>query len=235
MKKKTLLSLMFLLPSFAFAQIVISDEDLQNQLRSMETGPVCFSPKDYYMAFHDNGLGRDSYSVYHWKPPTLSHLLGSWELSESRSKAKPLVEFYRTPRIALEILNNSYAEKEWQEVNEQLEREVVDAADRQFDLVYDKYKNKFMGLQISIGGKLQYCLRKGGTLVSSHVTNLSDLNDMLCTQIEYVHKDLTNGVGHEIPSAQRIKEYERIEKQMQKLLGVVNMLVKYVVINYDKQ
>ena len=93
----------------------------------------------------------------------------------------------------------------------------------------------FLLSQVSIGGKLQYCLRKAGSSVSSHVSNLSDLNDMLCTQIEYVHKDITNGIGHDMPSAQRIKEYERIEKQMKKLLGVVNMLVKYVVINCDKE
>ena len=235
MKKTCFISLLSLLASYASAQIAISDEDLHNQLRSMETGPVYFSPKDYYMAIHDNGLGRDSYSVYHWKPPTLSHLLGTWELSESRSKAKPLVEYYRTPRIALEMLNNSYAEKEWQEVNDQLEREITDAADRQYDLVYNKYKERFKGLQISIGGKLQYCLRKGGRTVSSHVSNLSDLNEMLCSQVDYVHKDLTNGVGHDMPSAQRIKEYERIEKQMRKLLRAVNKLVNYVVINFDNK
>lgn len=233
--KKTIITLLAAIATHlcATAQIPISDENLQDQLRSMETGPVGFSPQDYYMALHDNGLGRDGYSVYHWHLPTFSHLLGYWELSESRSKAKPLVEYYRTPRIALELLNKVYSKEELEQTQEQLEIETEEALDRQVDLAYEKYRQRFSDMQESIGSKLQYCLRVSMGEMLDHVSRISSMNEALCEEIQYVHKDITDGVGYDMPLAQREKEYLRIQGSMESILKATNMLVKFAVLNYD--
>jgi hypothetical protein len=123
------------------------------------------------MAFHDNGLGRDGYSVYHWKLPTLSHPFGRWVFDFDRSKARPLVEYYRAPRAAIDLLNAEYSKQEEEQINEQLEIETVDAAERQFDLVYSKYKDEFAAMQKNIGKNLEYCLltSEGGDDRSRHL------------------------------------------------------------------
>lgn len=220
---------------YAQAQVSISDENLQDQLRSMETGPVNFSPKDYYMAVHDNGLGRDGYSVYHWHLPTLKHLLGYWELSVERSKAKPLIQFYRTPRIGLEILNKGYAKTEMEQTEEQLEIETKEAIDRQVDLAYDKYKDIFNESVERINGKLQYCLRVSSGEMLDHVSSISSMSSRLCDEISYVHKDISDGVGNDMTLADREKEYMRIEKSFDDIEKVTNILVKHAVMNYDSK
>lgn len=235
MKKLFLSIIIALCPCFCLAQIAISDEDLQNQLRSMETGPVEFSPKEYYMAFHDNGLGRDSYSVYHWELPTLKHPLGRFVLSTDRSKAKPLVEYYRTPRIAIEIMNGTFAKEEMDQIEEQLQNETEEAVDRQVDLAYPKYKDSFIAMQNSISEKLQYCLTASKGEMLDHVTRISAMNERLCDQISYVHKDITDGIGNDMPLADREKEYLDIYESMEDVLRVSNLLVKYAVLNYEKK
>lgn len=218
------------------SQVAISDEDLQNQLRSMETGPVDFSPKDYYMAFHDNGLGRDSYSVYHWTYPNpIKYPLGKLELDLDRSKARPLVEYYRAPRAAFDVLNAEYSKKELEEINEQLETETADALERQFDLVYSKYKDEFSNLQVNIGKNLEFCLTTSQGMMSDHVTSLSNLNEWLCEQVEYVHRDLTKGVGNEMTQAKREAEYIRLEKQMTQLEKASYRLARRAYLLYGKK
>lgn len=235
MSKLALSFIIAVFPCFSLAQIVISDEDLQNQLRSMETGPVEFSPKEYYMAFHDNGLGRDSYSVYHWELPTLKYPLGRFVLSTDRSKAKPLVEYYRSPRIALEALNAAYAKEEMNQINEQLQNETEEAIDRQVDLAYPKYKDNFNAMQDNISKNLQYCLTVSKGEMLDHVTRISAMNERLCDQISYVHKDITNGIGNDMPLADREKEYIQIQDNMERVQRVSKLLVKYAVLNYDKK
>lgn len=235
MRKIALSIIIALFPCFCLAQIAISDEDLQNQLRSMETGPVEFSPKEYYMAFHDNGLGRDSYSVYHWEFPTFKYPLGRFVLSTDRSKAKPLVEYYRTPRIAIEIMNGTFAKEEMDQIEEQLQNETEEAVDRQVDLAYIKYKDNFNAMQNSISQNLQYCLTASNGEMLDHVTRISAMNERLCDQISYVHKDITDGIGNDMPLADREKEYMQIQDSMERVQRVSKLLVKYAIMNYDNK
>ena len=65
-------------------------------------------------------------------------------------------------------------------------------------------------------------MNKSGGKMNYQVTQLSRQNEIICTNIEYIHKQ---GIGYELENAKRQKAYTDAKHQMEELVSRVAHLV----------
>ena len=77
-------------------------------------------------------------------------------------------------------------------------------------------------MQESISEGLLYVAKKSKGKMNYQVTQLSRQNEMICRNIEYIHRQ---GIGYELENAKRQKAYMEAKSDMEKLVSRVTHLV----------
>ena len=216
MKRIGILFMACLLASWGYAQTIQHDKQKEKQWKSMENGPWDFAPGWYYYFFHNGYSGAETY--WTWSGFKIGlHV----RFKEQNSNVKRIMP----TRIISEETQRQKEEKvkEEMEMIEELHQEEVErAADRNVDLVYSSFKDDFNRMQESIAEGLLYVEQKSKGKMNYQVTQLSRQNDMICRNIEYIHRQ---GVGYELENAKRQKAYMEAKSDMEKLVSRVAHLV----------
>lgn len=216
MKRIGILFMACLLASWSYAQTIQHDEQKEKQWRSMENGPWDFAPDWYYYLFHKDYSGAETYWAWRGFKSGL-HV----RFKEENSNVKRIMP----TRVISEETQRQKEEKVEEEVEmikELHQEEVERAADRNVDLVYSSFKDDFNRMQESISEGLLYVAQKSKGKMNYQVTQLSRQNEMICRNIEYIHRQ---GIGYELENAKRQKAYMEAKSDMEKLVSRVTHLV----------
>ena len=216
MKRIGILFMACLLASWSYAQTIQHDEQKEKQWRSMENGPWDFAPDWYYYLFHKDYIGAETYWAWRGFKSGL-HV----RFKEENSNVKRIMP----TRVISEETQRQKEEKveeEMEMIKELHQEEVERAADRNVDLVYSSFKDDFNRMQESISEGLLYVAQKSKGKMNYQVTQLSRQNEMICRNIEYIHRQ---GIGYELENAKRQKAYMEAKSEMEKLVSRVTHLV----------
>lgn len=216
MKRIGILFMACLLASWSYAQTIQHDEQKEKQWRSMENGPWDFAPDWYYYLFHKDYSGAETYWAWRGFKSGL-HV----RFKEENSNVKRIMP----TRVISEETQRQKEEKveeEMEMIKELHQEEVERAADRNVDLVYSSFKDDFNRMQESISEGLLYVAQKSKGKMNYQVTQLSRQNEMICRNIEYIHRQ---GIGYELENAKRQKAYMEAKSVMEKLVSRVTHLV----------
>lgn len=216
MKRIGILFMACLLASWNYAQTIQHDEQKEKQWRSMENGPWDFAPDWYYYLFHKEYSGAETYWAWRGFKSGL-HV----RFKEENSNVKRIMP----TRVISEETQRQKEEKveeEMEMIKELHQEEVERAADRNVDLVYSSFKDDFNRMQESISEGLLYVAQKSKGMMNYQVTQLSRQNEMICRNIEYIHRQ---GIGYELENAKRQKAYMEAKSDMEKLVSRVTHLV----------
>ena len=216
MKRIGILFMACLLASWSYAQTIQHDEQKEKQWRSMENGPWDFAPDWYYYLFHKDYSGAETYWAWRGFKSGL-HV----RFKEENSNVKRIMP----TRVISEETQRQKEEKveeEMEMIKELHQEEVERAADRNVDLVYSSFKDDFNRMQESISEVLLYVEQKSKGKMNYQVTQLSRQNEMICRNIEYIHRQ---GIGYELENAKRQKAYMEAKYDMEKLVSRVTHLV----------
>ena len=216
MKRIGILFMACLLASWSYAQTIQHDEQKEKQWRSMENGPWDFAPDWYYYLFHKDYSGAETYWAWRGFKSGL-HV----RFKEEHSNVKRIMP----TRVISEETQRQKEEKveeEMEMIKELHQEEVERAADRNVDLVYSSFKDDFNRMQESISEGLLYVAQKSKGKMNYQVTQLSRQNEMICRNIEYIHRQ---GIGYELENAKRQKAYMEAKSDMEKLVSRVTHLV----------
>lgn len=216
MKRIGILFMACLLASWSYAQTIQHDEQKEKQWRSMESGPWDFAPDWYYYLFHKDYSGAETYWAWRGFKSGL-HV----RFKEENSNVKRIMP----TRVISEETQRQKEEKveeEMEMIKELHQEEVERAADRNVDLVYSSFKDDFNRMQESISEGLLYVAQKSKGKMNYQVTQLSRQNEMICRNIEYIHRQ---GIGYELENAKRQKAYMEAKSDMEKLVSRVTHLV----------
>lgn len=200
----------------AYAQKIVHDKQKEKQWRSMETGPWDFAPDWYYYLFHNDYSG--AYLKWEWHGFKSGYRV---HFDEKRSHSKTVMP----RRVAAELEQKKKLEKveeERQQIKPLYEEELEREADRTVDLVYNTYKDDFNRMQDTIGEGLSYCLTKSKGKLAPQVTELTRQNEILTSNIAYIHK---TGYKQGLENAKREKAYAQYKKDMEQLVSRVAHLV----------
>ncbi len=216
--KMMMLALLIFVPLAGFAQYpeVQHDKQKEKQWRSMENGPWDFSPDWYYYLFHKNYSGAS----LSWKWRGFHSSLGV-DFDESDSNVKRIMPVRvieeETQRQKVKKVNEEY-----EKIEELHKEEVERAADRNVDLIYTSFKDDFNRMQDRITEGLLFCMTKSGGKMKYQVNELSRENEIVCQNIEYIHKQ---GVGYELENAKRQQAYSDAKTKMEGIVSRVAHLV----------
>lgn len=192
------------------AQAVTHDGQKEKQWRSMEIGPWDFAPDWYYYFFHKNYSGAEMY----WKWAGFKSGMRV-RFKEEKSNVKRImptrVVSEETQRQKLDKV-----EKERAYVEELYKEELAKEADREIDLMYSVYKEEFDRMQDCITDGLLYCMNKSKGDLKYQVDELSRQNEIICSNIAYIHK---TGIGYQLENAKRQLAYEEAKEQMKVLVS----------------
>lgn len=216
MKRIGILFMACLLASWSYAQTIQHDEQKEKQWRSMENGPWDFAPDWYYYLFHKDYSGAETYWAWRGFKSGL-HV----RFKEENSNVKRIMP----TRVISEETQRQKEEKveeEMEMIKELHQEEVERAADRNVDMVYSSFKDDFNRMQESISEGLLYVAQKSKGKMNYQVTQLSRQNEMICRNIEYIHRQ---GIGYELENAKRQKAYMEAKSDMEKLVSRVTHLV----------
>jgi len=216
MKRIGILFVACLLTAGANAQVIQHDEQKEKQWRSMENGPWNFAPDWYYYLFHKDYSGAETYWAWRGFKSGL-HV----RFKEEKSNVKRIMP----TRIISEETQRQKEKKVEEEmalVKELHQEEVERAADRNVDLMYNMFKDDFNRMQERIAEGLLFVQQKTDGKMNYQVTELSRQNDIVCKNIEYIHRQ---GIGYELENAKRQKAYMEAKKEMEKLVSRVAHLV----------
>ena len=216
MKRIGILFMACLLASWSYAQTIQHDEQKEKQWRSMENGPWDFAPDWFYYLFHKDYSGAETYWAWRGFKSGL-HV----RFKEENSNVKRIMP----TRVISEETQRQKEEKveeEMEMIKELHQEEVERAADRNVDLVYSSFKDDFNRMQESISEGLLYVTQKSKGKMNYQVTQLSRQNEMICRNIEYIHRQ---GIGYELENAKRQKAYMEAKSDMEKLVSRVTHLV----------
>lgn len=205
-----------LLASWSYAQTIQHDEQKEKQWRSMENGPWDFAPDWFYYLFHKDYSGAETYWAWRGFKSGL-HV----RFKEENSNVKRIMP----TRVISEETQRQKEEKveeEMEMIKELHQEEVERAADRNVDLVYSSFKDDFNRMQESISEGLLFVAQKSKGKMNYQVTQLSRQNEMICRNIEYIHRQ---GIGYELENAKRQKAYMEAKSDMEKLVSRVTHLV----------
>ena len=212
MKRIGILFMACLLASWSYAQTIQHDEQKEKQWRSMENGPWDFAPDWFYYLYS----GAETYWAWRGFKSGL-HV----RFKEENSNVKRIMP----TRVISEETQRQKEEKveeEMEMIKELHQEEVERAADRNVDLVYSSFKDDFNRMQESISEGLLYVAQKSKGKMNYQVTQLSRQNEMICRNIEYIHRQ---GIGYELENAKRQKAYMEAKSDMEKLVSRVTHLV----------
>ena len=216
--KMMMLALLMFVPLAGFAQYpeIQHDKQKEKQWRSMENGPWDFAPDWYYYIFHNSYSG--AYLTWKWRGFKSS--LGV-DFDESDSNVKRIMPVRvieeETQRQKVKKVNEEY-----EKIEELHKEEVERAADRNVDLIYTSFKDDFNRMQDRITEGLLFCMTKSGGKMKYQVNELSRENEIVCQNIEYIHKQ---GIGYELENAKRQQAYSDAKTKMEGIVSRVAHLV----------
>ena len=209
MNDKIIFCALFLsLPLMAFAQK--HDREKYLQWRSMEKGPIDYSPALYYYTFHK------SYSGYHWKWEWHGFKSGlRLRIDESKAKGKPVLP-KRVEHSVMAELNHQEAEDQEKDMKARQDAELLKAADRTIDAAWILYKSDFD----RIGKDISYCLLdilrrdpKSALVVNEYQTRYLNIKE----GIAVLHQS-------HVENAKRQEGYMAFQKKLEKLR---NSIISY--------
>jgi hypothetical protein len=192
------------------------DDQKEKQWKSMENGPWDFAPDWFYYLFHKDYSGGETYWAWRGFKSGL-HV----RFKESNSNVKRIMPT-RVTAEETQRQKEKKVEEEMEMIEELHQEEVERAADRNVDLVYSSFKDDFNRMQESISEGLLFCQQKSKGKLNYQVTQLSRQNDIICRNIEYIHRQ---GAGYELENAKRQKAYQEAKSDMEKLVSRVAHLV----------
>ena len=213
-----MLALLMFVPLAGFAQYpeIQHDKQKEKQWRSMENGPWDFAPDWYYYIFHNSYSGAS----LSWKWRGFHSRLGV-DFDESDSNVKRIMPVRvieeETQRQKVKKVNEEY-----EKIEELHKEEVERAADRNVDLIYTSFKDDFNRMQDRITEGLLFCMTKSGGKMKYQVNELSRENEIVCQNIEYIHKQ---GIGYELENAKRQQAYSDAKVKMEGIVSRVAHLV----------
>ena len=216
--KMMMLGLLMFVPLAGFAQYpeIQHDKQKEKQWRSMENGPWDFAPDWYYYIFHNSYSGAS----LSWKWRGFHSSLGV-DFDESDSNVKRIMPVRvieeETQRQKVKKVNEEY-----EKIEELHKEEVERAADRNVDLIYTSFKDDFNRMQDRITEGLLFCMTKSGGKMKYQVNELSRENEIVCQNIEYIHKQ---GIGYELENAKRQQAYSDAKTKMEGIVSRVAHLV----------
>ena len=215
MKIKTVMTLVLCavltgVPQNLSAQKVVHDDQKYKQWRSMENGPWDFAPDWYYYFLHKNYSGAEMY--WQWAGFKSGYRV---RFKEEKSNVKRIMPV-RVTAEETQRQKVSQVEKERAHIEELYKEELVREADRMTDLTYVSYKDEFNRMQNCISDGLLYCLKKSNGAMEYQVNEISRLNEILCSDIAYIHK---TGPGYELENAKRRQAYENAKTKMEELVN----------------
>lgn len=216
--KMMMLALLMFVPLAGFAQYpeIQHDKQKEKQWRSMENGPWDFAPDWYYYIFHNSYSGAS----LSWKWRGFHSSLGV-DFDESDSNVKRIMPVRvieeETQRQKVKKVNEEY-----EKIEELHKEEVERAADRNVDLIYTSFKDDFNRMQDRITEGLLFCMTKSGGKMKYQVNELSRENEIVCQNIEYIHKQ---GIGYELENAKRQQAYSDAKVKMEGIVSRVAHLV----------
>jgi hypothetical protein len=216
MRKMIMMVMLGLLPVSAFCQTIQHDKQKEKQWRSMENGPWDFAPDWYYYFFHKDYSGAESYWAWRGFKSGL-HV----RFKEEKSNVKRIMPT-RVISEETQRQKEKKVEEEMALVKELHQEEVERAADRNVDLMYNMFKDDFNRMQERIAEGLLFVQQKTDGKMNYQVTELSRQNDIVCKNIEYIHRQ---GIGYELENAKRQKAYMEAKEEMEKLVSRVAHLV----------
>ena len=216
MKRIGILFVACLLTAGVNAQVIQHDEQKEKQWRSMENGPWDFAPDWYYYLFHKDYSGAETYWAWRGFKSGL-HV----RFKESKSNVKRIMPT-RVISEETQRQKEKKVEEEMALVKELHQEEVERAADRNVDLMYSLFKDDFNRMQERIAEGLLFVQQKTDGKMNYQVTELSRQNDIVCKNIEYIHRQ---GIGYELENAKRQKAYMEAKEEMEKLVSRVAHLV----------
>jgi len=211
MNDKIIFCALFLsLPLMALAQK--HDREKYLQWRSMEKGPIDYSPALYYYTFHK------SYSGYHWKWEWHGFKSGlRLRIDESKAKGKPVLP-KRVEHSVMAELNHQEAEDQEKDMKARQDAELLKAADRTIDAAWILYKSDFD----RIGKDISYCLLdilrrdpKSALVVNEYQTRYLNIKE----GIAVLHQS-------HVENAKRQEGYMAFQKKLEKL--------RISIISYDR-
>ena len=216
MKRHLLLLLCAVLTLTGTAQTVVHDKQKEKQWRSMENGPWDFAPGWYYYFLHKDYSGAEKY--WRWRG-----FKSGWDVrfKEENSNVKRIMPT-RVISEETQRQKEKKVEEEMAMVKELHYEDLARAADRNVDVVYDNYKDDFERMQDAISEGLLFCLHKSDGKLQYQVSELSRQNEMICTDIAYIHRQ---GVGYELENVKRQKAYTDAKHRMEELVSRVAHLV----------
>lgn len=203
-------------PVLAKGQTIQHDKQKEKQWKSMENGPWDFAPDWFYYLFHKDYSGGETYWAWRGFKSGL-HV----RFKESNSNVKRIMPT-RVTSEETQRQKEKKVEEEMEMIEELHQEEVERAADRNVDLVYSSFKDDFNRMQESISEGLLFCQQKSKGMLNYQVTQLSRQNDIICRNIEYIHRQ---GAGYELENAKRQKAYQEAKSDMEKLVSRVAHLV----------
>ena len=203
-------------PVLAKGQTIQHDKQKEKQWKSMENGPWDFAPDWFYYLFHKDYSGGETYWAWRGFKSGL-HV----RFKESNSNVKRIMPT-RVTSEETQRQKEKKVEEEMEMIEELHQEEVERAADRNVDLVYSSFKDDFNRMQESISEGLLFCQQKSKGKLNYQVTQLSRQNDIICRNIEYIHRQ---GAGYELENAKRQKAYQEAKSDMEKLVSRVVHLV----------
>lgn len=216
MKRIGILFVACLLTAGANAQVIQHDEQKEKQWRSMENGPWDFAPDWYYYLFHKDYSGAETYWAWRGFKSGL-HV----RFKEEKSNVKRIMPT-RVISEETQRQKEKKVEEEMALVKELHQEEVERAGDRNVDLMYNMFKDDFNRMQERIAEGLLFVQQKTDGKMNYQVTELSRQNDIVCKNIEYIHRQ---GIGYELENAKRQKAYMEAKEEMEKLVSRVAHLV----------
>lgn len=203
-------------PVLAKGQTIQHDKQKEKQWKSMENGPWDFAPDWFYYLFHKDYSGGETYWAWRGFKSGL-HV----RFKESNSNVKRIMPT-RVTSEETQRQKEKKVEEEMEMIEELHQEEVERAADRNVDMVYSSFKDDFNRMQESISEGLLFCQQKSKGMLNYQVTQLSRQNDIICRNIEYIHRQ---GAGYELENAKRQKAYQEAKSDMEKLVSRVAHLV----------
>ena len=216
MKRNSLILFFAVLTLTGTAQTIVHDKQKEKQWQSMENGPWDFAPGWYYYFLHKDYSGAEKYWRWHG-------LNSGWDVrfKEENSNVKRIMPT-RVASEETQRLKEEKVEEEMALVKELHDEDMARAADRNVDLVYDNYKDDFEWMQDAISEGLLFCLHKSNGKLQYQVSELSRQNEMICTDIAYIHRQ---GVGYELENVKRQRAYTDAKHRMEELVSRVAHLV----------
>lgn len=216
MRKIIWIIMVCMAPVLAKGQTIQHDKQKEKQWKSMENGPWDFAPDWFYYLFHKDYSGGETYWAWRGFKSGL-HV----RFKESNSNVKRIMPT-RVTSEETQRQKEKKVEEEMEMIEELHQEEVERAADRNVDMVYSSFKDDFNRMQESISEGLLFCQQKSKGKLNYQVTQLSRQNDIICRNIEYIHRQ---GAGYELENAKRQKAYQEAKSDMEKLVSRVAHLV----------